>query len=88
MSEQELTGEKLAQAWYNEIVKAAKRISPEPFEGYDKCTGIILIGFRGEEDVFMHRVGRVSEVVAIELLKHKIVEDVFKELAEGRPSEQ
>jgi len=87
MSEQELTGEKLAQAWYNEIVEAAKRISSKPFVGYRECTGIILIGFQGEHGIFAHRVGRVSEVVAIEYLKHLMVKDFLENPAEGRSGE-
>ena len=78
MSEQKLTGEKLAQAIYNKIVEAAKQLQPKKFIDYDECTGLIIIGFQGKEHVFMHRVGLISELEAIKFLEETMIAEALQ----------
>ena len=78
MSEQELAGEKLAQAMYNKIVEAANQLQPKRFIDYGECTGLIIIGFQGKEHVFMHRVGLISELEAIKFLEETMIADALQ----------
>ena len=87
MSEQELTGEALAQAMYNKIVEAAKQLQPEGFKDFGKCTGLIIIGFQGGEYIFAHRIGMISEYEASKYLYELAVQRVISLDERERPGE-
>ena len=73
MSETKSKGQIIAQNLYNRIVESAKQLDSH-FEGYGECNGLIIIGFQGKDTIFMHRIGLISELMAIDFLK-----DMFEE---------
>jgi len=85
MSESKPKGQIIAQNLYNQIVEAAKQLDSH-FKGYGKCDGLIIIGFQGKDTIFSHRIGLVSELMAIDFLKdmfeERLKERLFKHLVE------
>jgi len=83
MSEQELTGKALAQAWYDKIAEAAKQLTNGEYKKLEKCTGLIIIAFKGEEATVVERVGNISMDLAIMHLVKIAREDQLKDLTRG-----